>query len=104
MRKVVRLTESDLVRIVKRVIQENEKRTLQDILRNKETLSHLKGMYVKVIDGPFTEKNPDYLGIGGIVLYWDPRDGFVGVELTDGKSVNLYPNELVLDTNRFNIR
>lgn len=104
MRKVIRLTESDLIRIVKRVIKENETRTLNDILRNKETLSHLKGMYVKVLDGPFTEKYPEYLGMGGIVLFWDARDGFVGVELTDGKSANLYPHELVLDTDRFNVR
>ena len=104
MKKVIRLTESDLIRIVKRVIKENETRTLKDILRNKETLSHLKSMYVKVLNGPFTEKYPEYLGMGGIVLFWDARDGFVGVELTDGKSANLYPHELVLDTDRFNVR
>jgi hypothetical protein len=104
MKKVIRLTEDDLTRIVKRVIKENETRTLKDILRNKETLSHLKGMYVKVIDGKFTEKYPDYLGMGGVVLFWDARDGHVGVELTDGNSVRLYPDELVLNAERFNIR
>ena len=104
MKKVIRLTESDLVRIVKRVLKENETKTLKDILRNKETLSHLKGMYVKVIDGTFTEKYPDYLGMGGVVLFWDARDGHVGVELTDGNSVRLYPDELVLNAERFNIR
>ena len=104
MKKVVRLTESELVRLVKRIIKENEKRTLEDILRNKETLSHLKGLYVKVIDGPFTEEHPDYLGMGGTFLFWDARDGHVGVEFSDGNSARLYPYELILDSERFNIR
>jgi len=89
----------------KRVIKENEVfsvDTLQDILDIKGTLSHVKGLYVKVTDGPFAEKNPEYYGVGGEVMFWNGREGLVGVELNDGKYVNLYPMELSLDMKRIN--
>lgn len=105
MRKIIKLTESELIGLVKRVINENEVfdvRTLQDILDDKGTLSHVKGLYVKVTDGPFSEKNPEYLGVGGEVMFWNGREGLVGIELNDGKYVNLYPRELSLDMERIN--
>jgi len=41
MKKIIRLTESDLVKIVKRVIKEHNEKTLQDLIEDaKEILEH----------------------------------------------------------------
>jgi hypothetical protein len=90
------LTESQL--------NESDVTTLADILKTKGSLDHLKAMYLKIIDGPFVEKNPDYKDKGCTFLFYDARQGLVGVELEDKKSVNLYPKELIVDTERFNAR
>ena len=78
--------------------------TLEDILEKKGNLDHLKGMYLKIIEGPFTKNNPDYLNKGCTFLFYDARSKMVGVELEDKKSVNLYPKELIIDKERFNMR
>jgi hypothetical protein len=90
------LTESQL--------NESDVPTLADILKTKGSLDHLKAMYLKIIDGPFVEKNPDYKDKECTFLFYDAREGLVGVDLEDGKSVNLYPKELRIDTERFNAR
>ena len=90
------LTESQL--------NESDVTTLADILKTKGSLDHLKAMYLKIIDGPFIKKNPDYKDKGCTFLFYDARQGLVGVELEDKKSVNLYPKELIVDTERFNAR
>lgn len=83
---------------------ENKVTTLADILKNKGTLNHLEGMYLRILDGPFTEKRPEYKDKGCTLLFYDAREGLVGVKLEDGKGVNLYPKELRIDVERFNAR
>jgi len=87
------------------IINENEEKiTLADILTEKGKLDQLKGTYLKIIEGPFTDKpeNEKYLNKGCKFLFYDARTGLVGVELEDKKSVNLYPKELIIDTERAN--
>ena len=125
MSRIIRLTETDLSRIVKRVISEEEDYykppvpnydydengniiTLDVIYNKKETLNHLIGSYVKIIEGKFSEDNPDYLFTGAEVFNWDGRDGLVTVKLNDytpgGSMARLYPSELILDRGRQNAR
>jgi len=88
----------------KSAMNENSISTLEDILNKKDSLDYLKGMYLKIIKGPFTQKQPEYTNKGCKFLFHDKRANMVGVELEDGKSVNLYPKELIIDTERFNMR
>lgn len=90
--------------IIESQLNESDVTTLADILKTKGSLDHLKSMYLKIIDGPFVEKNPTYKDKGCTFLFYDAREGLVGVELEDKKSVNLYPKELIVDTERFNAR
>ena len=82
--------------------------TLEVIYNKKETLNHLVGSYVKIIEGKFSEDNPDYLFTGAEVFNWDGRDGLVTVKLNDytpgGSMARLYPSELILDRERQNAR
>jgi hypothetical protein len=88
----------------KSAMNENNNPTLEDILNKKDSLDHLKGMYLKIIEGPFTQKQSKYINKGCKFLFHDKRANMVGVELEDGKSANLYPKELIIDTERFNMR
>jgi hypothetical protein len=90
--------------ITENKINEAEVTTLADILKKKGSLDHLKGMYLKIIDGPFTKKEPTYKDKRCTFLFYDARQGLVGVELEDKKSVNLNPTELIIDVERFNAR
>ena len=76
--------------------------TLADILKEKGDLSQLKGLYLRVLNGPFTEKKPDYVDSAATFLFYNGREGMVGVELADGNNTNLYPKELKVDVDRFN--
>jgi CRISPR/Cas system-associated endoribonuclease Cas2 len=94
--------------------ENNNQITLQDILDKKGSLDHLKGVYLKIIPGPFTEKpkNKKYEGKGCKFLFHDRREGLIGVDLdlkdepigSRQKSANLYPKELVIDVERSNMR
>jgi hypothetical protein len=87
------------------LINENDAQiTLADILTKKGKLDQLKGTYLKIIKGPFTDKpeNKEYLNKGCTFLFYDARNMLVGVDLEDGKSVNLSPKELIIDVERAN--
>lgn len=86
------------------IVENDTQITLADILTKKGKLDQLKGTYLKIIKGPFTDKpeNKEYLDKGCTFLFYDARNGLVGVELEDKKSVNLYPKELIIDTERAN--
>jgi len=87
------------------LINENDAQiTLADILTKKGKLDQLKGTYLKIIKGPFTDKpeNKEYLNKGCTFLFYDARNMLVGVDLEDGKSVNLFPKELIIDVERAN--
>lgn len=90
--------------IIESQLNESDVTTLADILKTKGSLDHLKSMYLKILDGPFTQKNSQYKDKGCTFLFYNAREGLVGVDLEDGKSVNLYPKELRIDTERFNAR
>ena len=55
-KKVIRLTESDLTRIVKRVIKENE----FDQMDSEEKKAHIDGLLQNIIRGFDTEKPKDF--------------------------------------------
>ena len=79
--------------------QLNENQTLADVdpsklgtLMNKPKEWEFKDL--KVIEGPFTKKHPEYKDADAIFLFYDNRAKLVGVEFEDGKSANLSPSEL----------
>ena len=78
--------------------------TLADILNKKGSLDDLKTdrIRLKLIDGPFLKKNPDWKNKPVKFLFYS--SGMVGVELI-GSDVcgNAYPSELVIDTEATNI-
>lgn len=91
----------------KTLINENVT-TLNDILNNKGSLDHIKNndqIRLKLIDGPFLDKNPDWKNKLLKFLFYDARDGLVGVELIGhGKNGNAYPKELTIDLEATNAR
>jgi len=85
-----------------------EAQTLANILMDKGSLDYLKNMErlrLKLIDGEFLDKNPDWRDRPLKFLFYDARSQMVGVELIGtGISANAYPSELVIDldfTNTF---
>jgi len=93
------ITESHLTEV--------EVTTLQDILNKKGSLDHFKNnarLRLKLIDGEFLKKNPDWKDKSLKFLFYDARTKMVGVELIGAnKSGNAYPKELVIDTTQTNI-
>ena len=81
---------------------------VNDILNNKGSLDHIKNndqIRLKLIDGPFLDKNPDWKNKLLKFLFYDARDGLVGVELIGhGKNGNAYPKELTIDLEATNAR
>lgn len=81
--------------------------TLGNILQNKGSLDHLKNndrIRLKLIDGEFLKKNPEWKDRSLQFLFYDARSNMVGVELIGtGKSGNAYPEELVIDLEQTNI-
>ena len=59
MKRIVRLTESDLTRIVKRVIKENE----FDQMDSEEKKAHIDGLLRNIVRGFDTEKPKDFTEI-----------------------------------------
>jgi hypothetical protein len=114
MKKIVRLTESDLVKLVKKVMKENkDEEESMDIINNfnskpkklshiydeKGTLDHLINPRIKIrlIDGPFLKKNPDWENRDLEFLYHDLRNRMGVVKLVHEKLAGMaYLNELVV--------
>ena len=101
-------TFNKIKRIDENRINENENiNTLANILQNKGTLDHLENndrIRLKLIDGEFLKKNPEWKDKSLKFLFWDARSRMVGVELIGtGKSGNAYPKELVIDLEQTNI-
>jgi len=59
MKKIIRLTESDLTRIVRRVIKENE----FDQMGSEEKKAHIDGLLQNIIRGFDSEKPKDFTEI-----------------------------------------
>tara|TARA_Y100000389_G_scaffold199912_1_gene239260 strand:- start:946 stop:1290 length:345 start_codon:yes stop_codon:yes gene_type:complete len=81
--------------------------TLGDILQKKGNLDHLKNNQIrlKLIDGEFLKKNPEWKDKSLRFLFYDNRSNMVGVELIGAdKSGNAYPKELVIDLEQTNIK
>ncbi len=79
--------------------------TLADILKNKGTLDHLKKierLRLKLIDGPFLKKNPDWKDKAVKFISYDARQGLVLIDLGDTSGF-AYPSELVIDTEATNM-
>jgi len=80
-------------------------KTLADILKNKGTLDHLKGierLRLKLIDGPFLKKNPDWKDKAVKFIRYDAREGLVLIDWNDTSGF-AYPSELVIDTEATNM-
>jgi hypothetical protein len=80
-------------------------KTLADILKNKGTLDHLKGierLRLKLIDGPFLKKNPDWKDKAVKFIRYDAREGLVLIDLGDTSGF-AYPSELVIDVETTNM-
>jgi len=92
----------------KNTILEDTTPTLKDILDRKGTLDHIKNnqtIRLKLIDGPFLDKNPDWRNGSLKFLFYNARENMVGVELIgSGKSGNANPGELVIDLDSSNTR
>jgi hypothetical protein len=99
-------TFNKIKRIDENEINENIN-TLANILQNKGSLDHLKNndrIRLKLIDGEFLKKNPEWKDKSLNFLFYDARSHMVGVELIGtGKSGNAYPEELVIDLEQTNI-
>ncbi len=79
--------------------------TLADILKNKGTLDHLKKierLRLKLIDGPFLQKNPNWKDKAVKFISYDAREGLALIDL-NGTGGFAYPNELVIDTETTNM-
>ena len=79
--------------------------TLADILKNKGTLDHLKKierLRLKLIDGPFLQKNPGWKDKAVKFISYDAREGLALIDL-NGTGAFAYPNELVIDTETTNM-
>jgi hypothetical protein len=91
----------------KGLIIENDRVSIENILQNKGSLDHLKNndrIRLKLIDGEFLKKNPDWKDKSLKFLFYDARSRMVGIELIgSGKSGNAYPEELVIDLEQTNI-
>jgi hypothetical protein len=87
-------------------LNEEEQTTLEDILNKKGNLDHIKNntqIRLKLIDGEFLRKNPEWKDQLVKFLFYDARTKLVGIELIGkGKSGNAYPKELVIDTQSTN--
>jgi hypothetical protein len=80
-------------------------KTLADILKDKGTLDHLKGierLRLKLIDGPFLKKNPDWKDKAVKFIRYDAREGLVLIDWNDTSGF-AYPSELVIDTEATNM-
>jgi F0F1-type ATP synthase delta subunit len=87
-------------------LNEEEQTTLEDILNKKGNLDHIKNnnqIRLKLIDGEFLRKNPEWKNQLVKFLFYDARQKLVGIELI-GKGIygNAYPKELVIDTQSTN--
>jgi hypothetical protein len=79
--------------------------TLADILEKKGTLDHLKGierLRLKLIDGPFLKKNPDWKDKAVKFIRYDAREGLVLIDW-NGTTGFAYPRELVIDVKTTNM-
>jgi hypothetical protein len=77
----------------------NENQTLADI--NPSELGSIMNIPkewefkdLKVIEGPFTEKYPEYKNADAVFISYDNKEELVMVEFENGKSAKLYPKEL----------
>jgi len=77
----------------------NENQTLADI--NPSELGSIMNIPkewefkdLKVIEGPFTEKHPEYKDADAAFISYDNKEELVMVEFENGKSAKLYPKEL----------
>jgi len=94
-------------------LNEDEVKTLQDILKEKGNLDNLKNDRIRlklitpttsIPTDSFLKKNPDWKDKLLKFLFYDARSGMVGIELIgSGKSGNAYPNELIIDTTSTNM-
>jgi hypothetical protein len=87
-------------------LNEEEQTTLDSILNKKGNLDHIKNndqIRLKLIDGEFLRKNPEWKNQLVKFLFYDARQKLVGIELI-GKGIygNAYPKELVIDTQSTN--
>ncbi len=112
MKKIVRLTENDLVKLVKKVMKENKDekesmdiinstpKKLSQIYDEKGTLDHLINrprIKIRLINGPFLKKNPDWENRDLEFLYHDLRNRMGVVKLVHEKLAGMaYLNELVV--------
>jgi hypothetical protein len=99
------LTPDELGYSVDDVNEAEAAKTLADILKNKGTLDHLKGierLRLKLIDGPFLKKNPDWKDKAVKFIRYDARQGLVLIDWNDTSGF-AYPSELVIDTEATNM-
>ena len=79
--------------------------TLADILKNKGSLDHLKNierLRLKLIDGPFLQKNPNWKDKAVKFISYDAREGLALIDL-NGTTGFAYPKELVIDADTTNM-
>ena len=104
------MKKSQLRQIIKeeisKILEEDKDVTLADILKDKPNLDHLKTndrIRLKLIDGPFLEKNPTWKDKQLKFLFYDAREKMVGIELIGkGLSSSAFPKELKIDTGATN--
>jgi len=90
----------------KKVLTENT--TLKDVIEKKGGLNHFDNIKdrvrLKLIDGEFVKKNPEWKNKPLKFLFYNSREGLVGIELIGtGKSGSAYPKELIIDTEQTNM-
>jgi hypothetical protein len=95
MKKVVRLTESDLIRLVKSVINEQKIDTtkLPEWINLKKTLKSVQHPFKIYTDNPLTHKNQSNSELIQFNIKY--TDGFCAVSLSSG-DFNLFDNKPIL--------